>query len=161
MVLKTSILIFYLFLSKTNKIFRRAILATIIVVNAAGIALTMINIFQCNPVSAAIWFPDNGDAKCFSIVMIYLSSAPVNLTTDIAIFFLPLPILTQLRLPQKQKLIVIITFSFGFFTAVVDVIRVAYLQNAATSNAMKQMNGLSDGGNSKLHQDFSCWYSLH
>lgn len=156
MVLKTSILIFYLFLSKTNKIFRWAIFATIVVVNAAGIALTMVNIFQCDPVSAAIWFPANGDARCFSIVAIYLSSAPVNLITDIAIFFLPLPILTQLRLPRKQKIILIITFSFGFFTAVVDVIRVAYLQSAATSNAIEQMDGLGDGGNSKHHQDFSC-----
>ncbi|KUL84277.1 hypothetical protein ZTR_07565 [Talaromyces verruculosus] len=157
MVLKTSILIFYLFLSKTNKIFRWAIFATIVVVNAAGTALTMVNIFQCDPVGAAIWFPADGDAKCFSIVTIYLSSAPVNLITDIAIFFLPLPILTQLRLPRKQKLILIITFSFGFFTAVVDVIRVAYLQSAATSNAIEQMDGLGDGGNSKHHQDFS-WY---
>ena len=156
MTLKTSILMFYLFLSKTNKIFRWAIFATIVVVNAAGTALTMVNIFQCDPVSAAISFPADGDAKCFSIVTIYLSSAPVNLITDIAIFFLPLPILTQLRLPRKQKLILIITFSFGFFTAVVDVIRVAYLQSAATSNAIDQMDGLGDGGNSKHHQDFSC-----
>ncbi|QGA13596.1 hypothetical protein EYB26_001246 [Talaromyces marneffei] len=157
MVLKTSILTFYIVLSKTNKIFRWAIFATILVVNAAGIALTMVNIFQCEPVSAAIWLPANGNANCFSIVTIYLSSAPVNLITDVAIFFLPLPILTQLRLPRKQKLILIITFSFGFFTAVVDVIRVAYLQSAATSNAVQKTNGLGDDGNSKLHQDFS-WY---
>lgn len=156
MALKTSILIFYLFLTKTNKIFRWAIFATIAVVNAAGIALTLVNIFQCDPVSAAIRFPTNGNASCFSIVTIYLSSAPVNLITDIAIFFLPLPILTQLRLPRKQKLIVIVTFSFGFFTAVVDVIRVAYLQSAATSNAIAQMDGFDDDGNSKYHQDFSC-----
>lgn len=156
MVLKTSILTFYIVLSKTNKIFRWAIFATILVVNAAGIALTMVNIFQCEPVSAAIWLPANGNANCFSIVTIYLSSAPVNLITDVAIFFLPLPILTQLRLPRKQKLILIITFSFGFFTAVVDVIRVAYLQSAATSNAVQKTNGLGDDGNSKLHQDFSC-----
>ncbi|EED23683.1 MFS monosaccharide transporter, putative [Talaromyces stipitatus ATCC 10500] len=160
MSLKTSILIFYLFLSKTNKIFRWAIFATIFVVNAAGVALTMVNIFQCRPVSAAIWFPSGGNAKCFSIVTIYLSSAPVNIITDIAIFFLPIPILTQLRLPQKQKIILIITFSFGFFTAVVDVIRVAYLQSAATSNAIQEADGTGDGGNSKYHQDFS-WYGAY
>jgi hypothetical protein len=61
-----------------------------------------------------------------------------------------------LRLPQKQKFIVIITFSFGIFTAVVGVIRVAYLQSAATSNAIEQTDGLGNGGNSKPHQDFSC-----
>lgn len=158
MTLKTSILIFYLFLSKTNKVFRWAIFATIFVVNAAGVALTMVNIFQCHPVSAAIWFPDDGHAKCFSIVTIYLSSAPVNLITDIAIFFLPVPILTKLRLPRKQKIILIITFSVGFFTAVIDIIRVAYLQDAATSNAIEQQDGAGDDGNSKSHQDFSCMF---
>lgn len=160
MTLKTSILIFYLFLSKVNKVFRWAIFATIFVVNAAGFALTMANVFQCRPISAAIWFPSDGSAKCFSIVTIYLSSAPVNLITDIVIFFLPVPILTQLRLPKKEKIILIITFSVGFFTAVVDVIRAAYLQGAATSNAIAQQNGAGNDGNSHPHQDFS-WYGAY
>lgn len=158
MVLKTSILMFYLFLSRTNKVFRWAIFAAIFVVNAAGVALTLVNIFQCRPVSAAIWFPADGNARCFSIVTIYLSSAPVNLITDIVIFFLPVPILTKLHLPQRQKIILIITFSIGFFTAVVDVIRAAYLQSAATSNAMEQQDGANNDGNSKTYQDFSCMY---
>jgi hypothetical protein len=167
MTLKTSILIFYLFLTKTNKVFRWAIFAVIFVVNAAGVSLTMVNVFQCRPVSAAIWFPADGDARCFSIVAIYLSSAPVNLITDIAIFFLPIPILTQLRLPQKQKIILIIVFSVGLFTTVIDIIRAAYLQSAATSNALEQQTGADDHGNSKAHQDFSCmsfaifiWFSI-
>ncbi|OKL58978.1 hypothetical protein UA08_05757 [Talaromyces atroroseus] len=157
MTLKTSILIFYLFLTKTNKVIRWAIFATIFVVNAAGVALTMVNVFQCQPVSAAIWFPADGDAKCLSIVTIYLSSAPVNLITDIAIFFLPIPILTQLRLPRKQKIILIIVFSIGLFTTVIDIIRAAYLQSAATSNAIKQQTGSGNVDNSKANQDFS-WY---
>ncbi|KAH8693165.1 putative MFS monosaccharide transporter [Talaromyces proteolyticus] len=157
MALKMSILIFFLSLSKTDKVFRWAIYATMFVVNASGFALTMVNVFQCRPVSAAIWFPVNGDAKCTDIVTIYLSSAPVNLITDIAIFLLPVPILTKLRLPKKQKVILIITFSFGFFTAIVDVIRVAYLQNAATSRAQMIQTSGSSTHNTKFNQDFS-WY---
>lgn len=156
MTLKNSILIFFLSLSKTDKMFRWAIYATMFVVNAAGIALTFVNIFQCNPVSAAIWSQEMDTATCTDIVTIYLSSAPVNLITDIAIFLLPVPILTKLRLPRKQKIILIITFSFGVFTAVVDVIRVAYLQSAATSRVQMIQRAQSAGLTSKMGQDFSC-----
>jgi hypothetical protein len=151
-----SILIFFLSLSKTDKIFRWAIYATIFVVNAAGIALTLVNIFQCRPVSAAIWPPQTGTATCTDIVTIYLSSAPVNLITDIAIFLLPVPVLTKLRLPRKQKIILVVTFSFGVFTAVVDIIRVAYLQSAATSRVQMIQKAESAGLTSKMGQDFSC-----
>ncbi|CRG85501.1 Glucose/galactose transporter [Talaromyces islandicus] len=157
LILKMSILIFFLSLSKTDKVFRWAIYATIFVVNAAGVALTLVNILQCRPVSAAIWPQQVDTATCTDIVTIYLSSAPVNLITDIAIFLLPVPILTKLRLPRKQKIILIVTFSFGVFTAVVDVIRVAYLQSAATSRVQMIHRTQSVGLTSKLGQDFS-WY---
>lgn len=156
MALKTSILIFYLTLTKGEKVFRWANYVTLIVVNAAGFALTLINVFQCHPLNAAFHYPAVDNATCIDIVTLYLSSAPVNLITDLAIFFLPMPILTRMRLPLKQKIILIITFSFGVFTAVVDVIRVAYLQSAASSRAMTYHSSGSSHINSLEHQDFSC-----
>jgi hypothetical protein len=155
MATKTSILILYLTLTKTDKGFRRANYVTLFVVNAAGFALTMVNIFQCSPVSAAIRSPTDGNAKCIDIVTLFLSSAPVNLITDVAIFFLPIPILTRMRLPRKQKIILIITFGIGIFSAVVDVIRVAYLQSAATSRAVA-LHSHEITSNSLQYQDFSC-----
>ncbi|KAL1968773.1 hypothetical protein VTN77DRAFT_1134 [Rasamsonia byssochlamydoides] len=157
MALKTSILIFYLTLTKGEKVFRWANYVTLFVVNAAGFALTMLNVFQCRPLSAVFRYPFLGSASCIDIVTLYLSSAPVNLITDIAIFFLPMPILTRMRLPLKQKIILIITFSFGVFTAVVDVFRVAYLQSAASSRAMAYQSPDSSHVDTLEHQDFS-WY---
>jgi hypothetical protein len=63
-----------------------------------------------------------------------------------------------MRLPRKQKIILVITFSFGFFVAVVDVIRIAYLQEATTSReiALRQIHLQNYGGG-----DFACtWPSL-
>lgn len=94
MATKTSILIFYLSLSKTNKIFRWATIITLVVVNVGGLALTFLNIFQCSPVRGAFYSPEQLPQKCTSIVTIYLSSAPLNIITDLAIFFLPMPLLT-------------------------------------------------------------------
>ena len=133
MATKTSICLFYLTLSKNQRIFKWSTIATLIVVNLAGTALTFLNIFQCRPVSAAFENPTPSTAHCIDIVTLYLSSAPVNIITDLALLFLPMPILTAIRLPRNEKMILLVTFSFGAFVAVVDVIRIAYLQSASVS----------------------------
>ncbi|KAF1353932.1 major facilitator superfamily domain-containing protein [Delphinella strobiligena] len=156
---KTSILVFYLSLSKTNKTFRWATIATLFVVNAAGLALTIVTIVQCNPVSATFTYPTPDTAHCTDIVTIYLASAPVNIITDLAILFLPMPILTSMRLPKKQKIILVVTFGFGVFVAVVDIIRIANLQAASTYRLKEITHDVAEGNmNSVDATDFS-WYS--
>ena len=159
MATKTSILVFYLTLSKTLKIFRWATILVLAVVNAGGLALTLLNTFQCRPVGATFQTPVPDSASCTNIVTLYLSSAPLNIITDLAILFLPMPILTGMRLPGKQKVILVVTFGFGVFVAVVDVVRIAYLQSAARDNLRAIQD---DTGNSETDQrntdDFS-WYA--
>ncbi|KAL8711654.1 MAG: hypothetical protein Q9220_004064 [cf. Caloplaca sp. 1 TL-2023] len=130
MATKTSICLFYLTLAKNHRFFKWATIATLVVVNVAGAALTLLNIFQCRPVNDAF---TSGKDKCIDIIALYLSSAPINIITDLALLFLPMPILTAMRLPRNEKWILIVTFSFGAFVAAVDVVRIAYLQNASVS----------------------------
>ncbi|KAL6234228.1 hypothetical protein BDW75DRAFT_213068 [Aspergillus navahoensis] len=155
MAVKSSILVFYLTLTKGEKIFRYANYATLFVVNAAGLALTFVNIFQCRRVADAFAATLSVDAHCTDILTLYLSSSPVNIITDLAILVLPNPILTRMRLPRKQKIILVITFSFGFFVAVVDVVRIAYLQEATIDReiALRQIHIQNYGG-----EDFA-WYA--
>lgn len=161
MALKTSILAFYLSLPATSRIFKWASIVTLFVVNAGGFALTMVTVFQCRPISATFDTVVPANASCTDIVTIYLSSAPLNLITDFAILFLPMPILTGMRLPRKQKIILVVTFSAGFFAAAVDVIRIAYLQSAAQtllteiSSQSHRNNGTS---RNQVQTDFS-WYA--
>ncbi|KAK5095669.1 hypothetical protein LTS08_008063 [Lithohypha guttulata] len=133
MLTKTSIIVFYLsVMSKdADPIFKWCDWITLAVVNIAGLALTCLNIFQCRPIPAGYLYPTPEDASCTDIVTLYLSSAPVNIITDLALLLLPMPILTGLRLPRKQKIILICTFSAGIFVVVVDIVRIAYLQNAS------------------------------
>jgi hypothetical protein len=153
MAVKTSILVFYLTLTRNQKVFRFANYVTLFVVNAAGLALTLVNVFQCSPIGAAFLSDIPSYAHCTDIVTLYLSSSPVNIITDLAMLFLPMPLLTKMRLPFKQKIILVITFSFGFFVAVVDVIRIAFLQQAAISRSLevKSIHIQNIGG-----VDFSC-----
>ncbi|KAK4211444.1 major facilitator superfamily domain-containing protein [Rhypophila decipiens] len=130
MATKTSILIFYLRLSRnTNKILRMASWVVLAIVNIAGTILTFMNIFQCQPLEAA-WDLSVRPIKCIPLLTEFICSAPVNVVTDLAILALPLPVLTGMRLPQKQKTILIITFTVGIFVTVVDVVRIYYLQQA-------------------------------
>ncbi|KIV99287.1 uncharacterized protein PV09_09055 [Verruconis gallopava] len=158
MVTKTSILLFYLKLGATELIFRWACYATLSVVNLAGLALTFLNIFQCRPIGAVFKTPVPENAYCENIVTLYLSSAPVNIITDLAILFLPMPILTSMRLPRKQKNILIVTFSVGFFVTVIDVIRIAYLQDAATARIQALLAGGGNDPGQRNNSDIS-WYA--
>ncbi|CAO1601017.1 hypothetical protein XANCAGTX0491_004685 [Xanthoria calcicola] len=151
MATKTSICLFYLTLAKNQQIFKWATIATMVVVNVAGIALTFLNIFQCRPVHGAFQTTVPENVKCLDIIALYLSSAPINIITDLALLFLPMPILTAMRLPRNEKLILIVTFSFGAFVAAVDVVRIAYLQDASSSRA----RGTS--GSSLVNQQDLSW----
>jgi fucose permease len=164
MLTKTSILAFYLaVMSKdVDKVFKWCNWLTLAVVNIGGAAFTFLAIFQCRPIPAAYRYPVAEGARCTDIVTLYLSSAPVNIITDIAILLLPMPILTAMRLPKKQKIILVATFSAGAFVAVVDVVRLAYLQNAASdriheavTNSASSTTAGTQGGN-----DFSWDASL-
>lgn len=156
MATKTSICLFYLTLSKNHPIFRWSTVATLTVVNVAGLVLTFLNILQCRPVGAAFEDPISPTAKCIDIVTLFLSSAPVNIITDLAILFLPIPILTSMRLPRNEKIILIITFSFGGFVAVVDVVRIAYLESAA----LARLQNNSGSAASSAEYDYSWIASL-
>ncbi|KAF7561292.1 hypothetical protein G7046_g2854 [Stylonectria norvegica] len=133
MATKTSILIFYLRLSKnTQRVLRFASWATLAIVNIAGVILTFMNIFQCRPTEAA-WSADfNERTTCIPLLTEFICSSPVNIVTDLAILALPIPVLTGMRLPTRQKTILVLTFTVGIFVTIVDVIRIYYLQQAIT-----------------------------
>ena len=160
MLTKTSILVFFIsVMSKdADPIFKWCNWITLAVTNVAGLALTLLNIFQCSPVSSTFSYPTPPNVNCTDIVTLYLSSAPVNIITDLAILFLPMPILTGMRLPKKQKIILVVTFSFGAFVAVVDVIRIAYLQDASL-NRLKITHGESQGNDRASEQADFPWYA--
>lgn len=128
MATKTSILIFYIRLSKnTQRFLHLGSYIVLAIVNIAGVVLTFMNIFQCRPIYAA--YSDTAGA-CIPLLTEFICSAPVNIITDLAILALPIPTLTNMQLPSRQKTILVFTFALGIFVTVVDVVRIYYLQQA-------------------------------
>lgn len=162
MLTKTSIIVFYLSVMSedVDPVFKWCNWLTLAIVNIAGLALTFLTIFQCRPIPAGWSWPPKATDKCTDIVTLYLSSAPVNIITDLALLLLPMPILTGLRLPKKQKIILIVTFSAGAFVAVVDVVRIAYLQDAALDRLTVVNSNSSEGSSQRIvnSTDFP-WYA--
>jgi fucose permease len=129
MATKSSIIIFYLRLSRnTHGLLRIASWITFAVVNVAGLILTFFNIFQCIPVSEV--FAPAG--TCIPLITLYLASVPVNVITDIAVLVLPIPVLTGMQLPRKQKTILIATFGLGVYVIATDIVRIYYLQQSSS-----------------------------
>lgn len=79
--------------------------------------------FLCRPV-AKLWNPSI-PGKCLDPRQYWLSAAGVNMAMDFLVLLLPLPAITQLRLPRKQKLCLVLMFLLGFFVCVVSVVRLA------------------------------------
>lgn len=161
MATKTSILIFYLKLSRnTQKTLRLASWAVLGIVIVAGTILTFMNIFQCTPISAA-WDINVDAIRCIPLLTEFICSAPVNVTTDLAILALPIPVLTSMRLPPRQKTILVMTFALGIFVTVIDVVRIYYLQQAInrvpTTSSSGDMYGRSP--NFSWNASFSLMWS--
>ena len=118
---------------------RYASFATMAIVNLAGMVLVFLNFFQCRPVVAAF---TEVDGKCIALVSLYLSSATINVVTDLAIRLLPLPILTGLRMELRQKIVLVATFIVRGFVTIVDKIRIVYLQDALKEELRANPNGV-------------------
>ncbi|OBT63173.1 hypothetical protein VE03_07852 [Pseudogymnoascus sp. 23342-1-I1] len=166
MATKTSILLFYLRLSRTKRLFRLGIYATLGVVNVIGLALTFVNIFQCRPLNK-IFSPSLLDPsqRCIPLVTLFLASSPSNIFTDLAILVLPIPVLTGVHLPRRQKTVLVLTFGLGIFVTIVDVVRIYYLQQAlgittAGSSSPQVTPGLGASPNFVYNVSFGLMWSI-
>lgn len=160
MATKTAILLLYVRMAAAHRFLRYASYLTLAVVDISGLVLVFLNIFQCRPFHAAY---SDTDGRCLDLVSLYLSSAPINIITDLAILLLPLPILTGLRMELRQKIALVATFVVGGFVTVVDIIRIVYLQDALKEELAADPNGSvsasSRPANFTYHVSFSLMWS--
>jgi len=90
--------------------------------------------FLCTPV-AKLWKP-HLPGHCMNPRQYWLSAAAINIGMDFTVLLLPLPAITQLRLPRKQKLCLILMFLLGFFVCVVSVVRLAVVNFLESSGRL-------------------------
>jgi len=110
-IVKDSILYQYLrfFIRKS---YRRATWSLIVFITSLGLILIVTSCLSCVPVRF-YWDKSIKGGKCISMGPFWLSSASLNILTDLAVWLLPMPVLKILRLPKKQKLSLIAVFALG------------------------------------------------
>ncbi|KAH6723368.1 hypothetical protein BKA61DRAFT_10012 [Leptodontidium sp. MPI-SDFR-AT-0119] len=104
--------------------------ASIALVALYGVETVITAILACIPVGT-FWL---GGGKCMSRKFIWFFNAAFNILTDIIILALPMPVLSSLRLPIKQKIGLMFVFALGGFVCLVSVLRLHSLYVVSTSD---------------------------
>ncbi|MCJ1408579.1 hypothetical protein MMC19_002654, partial [Ptychographa xylographoides] len=86
-------------------------------------------LFQCTPISF-FWNQLAGDTSgfCINEYSFLAANAALNITSDIMILMLPMPIVWDLHIKKSQKLAISTIFLLGGFVCVASVIRYTYLK---------------------------------
>ncbi|KAH8705319.1 putative glucose/galactose transporter [Talaromyces proteolyticus] len=131
------------------KVFYRANYVLLFIIIAVGVALTILQIFH--------FHLEQTNKDCTNIILASLSSSPYNIATDIAILFMPIPLLTRIHLPFRQRVILVVTFGAGILVILIDVVRIAFFPNTAKT----QLQVLNSYYTEDItNQDYT-WYAAY
>ena len=98
-----------------NKTFSRIILVNGAIVVAFWICSLLVTISLCNPASKA-WDIQIQDSQCGQVLNYFYVAAVVNGITDLVLCVAPLPLVYQLKITTKEKVIVSVLFGLGFLS---------------------------------------------
>ena len=108
---KIAVLLCYLRISP-EVTFRLTVYIMMGIVVAYNIALMLSLIFACRPI-AKNWDATITTGSCINRPAVYLANGILNIITDFAILILPLPMIRNLQMPFRQKVLLVIFFSVG------------------------------------------------
>ncbi|KAF2865367.1 hypothetical protein BDV95DRAFT_623880 [Massariosphaeria phaeospora] len=118
---KLSIIHLYMVIFKTRR-FRYASYAVTFLTIGYCVTNCVQNLLTCRPV-AFNWDKTIPGGRCSTQRSPFLASAIINMSIDVIIFALPMPMLWRLHLNQKKKIPLIIIFGLGFLICILSAIR--------------------------------------
>jgi hypothetical protein len=86
---------------------------------------------NCVPV-AKFWNQDL-PGSCLSFEAVWFFNASMNIVTDVALLLLPMPLLSKLQLPRRQKFALMGVFAIGILVVVTSILRLSSLRQVAKS----------------------------
>ncbi|KAK5193383.1 hypothetical protein LTR99_006935 [Exophiala xenobiotica] len=87
-----------------------------------GFAFILTTCFSCWPIKY-YWNKSIKGGHCVDMLAFWFSLSAFNITTDLAVWFLPMPVLKRLQLPRKQKISLIAVFALGGFGCITSILR--------------------------------------
>ncbi|KAF4219556.1 hypothetical protein CNMCM8980_009375 [Aspergillus fumigatiaffinis] len=124
---KAALCINYLhLLAKTSKRFYRMLVWVVILLSTLGhVAGTLVLLLNCKPVERS-WNP-RIPGKCLPVGPTFYGLAAFTIISDVAVIFLPIPLLLQLNVKPAQKAGVVCLFLLGLFTTLCSILRLTQI----------------------------------
>ncbi|WEW61251.1 hypothetical protein PRK78_006741 [Emydomyces testavorans] len=131
--MKVSITLLYRRIFDTNK-FRFKLVCDCVLgfVAAYAVASILVTLFECSPV-ARIW-DRTLPGTCINFTAFWYANAAWNISTDITILLLPMPVIHTLRLPTKSKVGLTAVFTLGIFVCATSILRMTTLDFSSKSH---------------------------
>ncbi|KAJ5692323.1 hypothetical protein N7462_001746 [Penicillium macrosclerotiorum] len=126
---KVSILVFLRRLESRSRIVNILFWTSLVMVVGLFIAVLFVDIFQCNPV-AYVYDTSIQGGTCIEQGSFYVSSAALNLFTDILVLSIPIIITWSLQMPLRRKIAVCIILCLGGVATAIGVWRIIILAQA-------------------------------
>ncbi|KAK3389762.1 hypothetical protein B0H63DRAFT_390514 [Podospora didyma] len=123
---KVSILFSYLRLAPINSWFRDLTRISIGVIIVGNVAFIIVLFTQCIPTSS-YWNLLLNHRDCIAEGPPLLAQAALTVTADFVVWILPLPTLYQAQLPLRQRIALIVLFSFGLVVVVAAIVRTYWI----------------------------------
>ncbi|KAH9900439.1 hypothetical protein F4778DRAFT_142284 [Xylariomycetidae sp. FL2044] len=101
----------------------------------SAVTIILLTIFQCHPIEYNWlgWKGDYGAHQCINVNVLSFAAAGSSILQDFVILLLPLPVITQLKMPLKRKLLTLFMFSLGVLVTAISCLRLQYLIKFAKS----------------------------
>ncbi|KAI0382387.1 hypothetical protein F5Y04DRAFT_45423 [Hypomontagnella monticulosa] len=96
-----------------------------VLVTMWGIALVLVSIFSCNPISG--FWDHSIPSTCINLQWFYIGNAIPNILTDAALLCLPMRDIWSVRLDRHSKVAVSILFALGSFVIVASGLRIHFM----------------------------------
>ncbi|RSL60766.1 hypothetical protein CEP54_006575 [Fusarium duplospermum] len=130
--IKMCFLLFYFRLSSSTN-FRRALWAIIVFHVVTTIVIWLLYGLQCRPI-AAFYEPEKyPGVKCLDTNVTYFVPYTLNMTTDLLILILPLPVIWSLQMTVQRRLGVLAVLTTGGSAVLTSGLRAIILYEFATS----------------------------
>ncbi|KAH7119403.1 hypothetical protein B0J13DRAFT_194164 [Dactylonectria estremocensis] len=125
MFTKLSLLALYLRIPPSRR-FRAVVYLLMAIVVGYSFSAVLVAIFQCRPVEMP-WDVTITDGSCIDRIAYFVATLALNVTTDLFMLALPIPMLWKTKMPKRQKLGLIGIFMAGSFVCVVGFLRIQSL----------------------------------
>lgn len=114
-----------------QRYFRWALIAVAAFMAGWFISADLVSIFQCTPVER-LW-DKTKEGTCVNFGVFALVTAALNVFTDLVILALPVPLILKLKMSQRKKVLLILTFALGSSACIVGIVRLFYSTRTGTT----------------------------